>query len=316
MNEIEIKSGDTLSKLAEKYGTSVSELARINNIDDVNKIYAGDKLKLTARRRREVPKMNEELIPPAIPVAPIEKVEVQSLPTLNEVPIPEPRPSPPKKEEEEKSFFDTLFDEPHKNMYVQGLQAYRTAEKGGKPRTFTEKDSDIFIPEILTAIDTAAEHFYGDNAKENQKKFLENVEKDSGEEKRKEFEKIFAANGLEYRMINRVFNTRSIFADNYDIKNPSGYIKTILGQFKVTEDDKGNWRVQDRYDFSPVGNILTASLGSLGTLSSYPMARYLGGKIAPEGKGGKSTPFAPYIDLTIPRTKLTLADKKKDTAKV
>ena len=41
-----IKKGDTLSEIAKKYGTTVSTLARINNIKDVDKIYAGDTLKI------------------------------------------------------------------------------------------------------------------------------------------------------------------------------------------------------------------------------------------------------------------------------
>lgn len=41
-----IKKGDTLSEIAKKYGTTVSTLASINNIKDVNKIYAGNTLKI------------------------------------------------------------------------------------------------------------------------------------------------------------------------------------------------------------------------------------------------------------------------------
>ena len=41
-----IKKGDTLSEIAKKYGTTVSTLASINNIKDVNKIYGGDTIKI------------------------------------------------------------------------------------------------------------------------------------------------------------------------------------------------------------------------------------------------------------------------------
>ena len=41
-----IKSGDTLSQIAKDNNTTVAELARLNNIEDVNKIYAGQKLNL------------------------------------------------------------------------------------------------------------------------------------------------------------------------------------------------------------------------------------------------------------------------------
>ena len=41
-----IKSGDTLSQIAKDNNTTVAEIARLNNIEDVNKIYAGQKLDL------------------------------------------------------------------------------------------------------------------------------------------------------------------------------------------------------------------------------------------------------------------------------
>lgn len=41
-----IKSGDTLSEIAQKYGTTVATLKKLNNIKDVNKIRAGSSLKL------------------------------------------------------------------------------------------------------------------------------------------------------------------------------------------------------------------------------------------------------------------------------
>lgn len=46
MSTITIKSGDTLSKLAKQYGTSVMELQSLNNISNPNKIRAGATLNL------------------------------------------------------------------------------------------------------------------------------------------------------------------------------------------------------------------------------------------------------------------------------
>lgn len=48
MSTYKIKQGDTLSKIAQENGTTVEELAKINNISDPNKIYAGQNLMLTA----------------------------------------------------------------------------------------------------------------------------------------------------------------------------------------------------------------------------------------------------------------------------
>ena len=40
-----VKKGDTLSKIAKKFNTSISKLAQLNNISDPNKIYVGQKIK-------------------------------------------------------------------------------------------------------------------------------------------------------------------------------------------------------------------------------------------------------------------------------
>lgn len=41
-----VTKGDTLSSIAKRYGTTVAELKKLNNIKDANKIYVGQKLKL------------------------------------------------------------------------------------------------------------------------------------------------------------------------------------------------------------------------------------------------------------------------------
>lgn len=41
-----VKSGDTLSGIAKKYGTTVAKLQSLNGIKDANKIYAGQKIKI------------------------------------------------------------------------------------------------------------------------------------------------------------------------------------------------------------------------------------------------------------------------------
>lgn len=41
-----VKKGDTLSQIAAKYNTTVNEIAKLNNIVDVNRISVGQALKL------------------------------------------------------------------------------------------------------------------------------------------------------------------------------------------------------------------------------------------------------------------------------
>lgn len=45
-----VVSGDTLSGIAQKFGTTTNELARINNISNVNKIYVGQVLKVNSSK--------------------------------------------------------------------------------------------------------------------------------------------------------------------------------------------------------------------------------------------------------------------------
>lgn len=42
LKEYKIQPGDTLSKIAKRFGTSVNELQKLNGIFDVDKIYSGD----------------------------------------------------------------------------------------------------------------------------------------------------------------------------------------------------------------------------------------------------------------------------------
>jgi LysM repeat protein len=59
LNRYTIKSGDTLGKLATKYNTSVTQLAKLNNIQDVNKINVNQELILPDSYREEKPLKDE-----------------------------------------------------------------------------------------------------------------------------------------------------------------------------------------------------------------------------------------------------------------
>ncbi|HEX8822184.1 MAG TPA: LysM peptidoglycan-binding domain-containing protein [Archangium sp.] len=53
MSTYRIRQGDTLSALASRFKTSVSELARINKIDNPNLIYAGKSLRIPGHARND-----------------------------------------------------------------------------------------------------------------------------------------------------------------------------------------------------------------------------------------------------------------------
>lgn len=56
---ITILRGDTLTKIAKEYGTTVNELARINNIQNINLIYAGRTLKVPVSNSQENSNLGE-----------------------------------------------------------------------------------------------------------------------------------------------------------------------------------------------------------------------------------------------------------------
>jgi len=49
-----VKKGDTLSEIARKYGTTVNELIKLNNIKNPNLIYPGQKIKLTGSASKAI----------------------------------------------------------------------------------------------------------------------------------------------------------------------------------------------------------------------------------------------------------------------
>lgn len=61
-NVYRIKSGDTLGKIAKRYGTSVNTLASINNIKDPNLIIVNQELQLPQNYREEKPLAKEEWV--------------------------------------------------------------------------------------------------------------------------------------------------------------------------------------------------------------------------------------------------------------
>lgn len=54
-NHVQVESGDTLSKIAQEHNTTVDQLAKDNNISDVNMIHVGDTLTLSGGAQVEVP---------------------------------------------------------------------------------------------------------------------------------------------------------------------------------------------------------------------------------------------------------------------
>jgi len=312
MSQIQIKRGDTLSQIARDNNISIEELVRLNNIQDVNKIYAGDMLTIASPNYP----MAAPTTPPTVsypmaaptstappPVASTPTPTVMAAPeTPTQIPLPEesqqnnfgpPIPRPKTKPTTKKN---TLS--PKAALYLKGVPAYQASKLFGKPPpVYTEKDTDIFSPEYLGSVQDLVEHFYGDNGKENQEKFI-----DSRPKKEKEkMKKAIKNNQVNYEMINHFFKSDDIFKDGgINVEGMASNVKLTLGQFSVKKDKKNNWKIRDRYDFSPV-SLAKSVGGAIDKVHYYPLARYGGGLLAPELSGGKSSKHAPYINLTIPR---------------
>lgn len=67
MSTYKIKSGDTLGAISKRTGVSIDELARLNNIADVNKIRAGDTLITEAKEAFKPPPLVPVFNPPSSP---------------------------------------------------------------------------------------------------------------------------------------------------------------------------------------------------------------------------------------------------------
>lgn len=108
-----IQAGDTLSKIAKAHGTTVEELARRNNISNVDSIYTGERLVLDAPR--------EERVTVSVPEDytemqdRMEYLENELINTQNAMQAPQ-----------ERSFGDDLF------MFGSGVAALGTAQYLGK----------------------------------------------------------------------------------------------------------------------------------------------------------------------------------------
>jgi N-acetylmuramoyl-L-alanine amidase len=66
----EVRSGDVLSTIARRLGTSVTELVRINALTDPNRIRVGQVLQVPATGRAQTPPPAQPTTPPAPPSAP------------------------------------------------------------------------------------------------------------------------------------------------------------------------------------------------------------------------------------------------------
>ena len=93
--QYKIKKGDTLSAISKKLGISVADLAKANNIKDVNKIYAGANL-IIPRPKKKKSSSVERVIPQEKKSKRQKDIETAQLKANRS----QPKPSKPKKKKE------------------------------------------------------------------------------------------------------------------------------------------------------------------------------------------------------------------------
>ena len=79
---VRIEAGDTVSSIANKYGTDVSTIASASNLSDANKIFVGDILVLTPEAQQ--PTTNNVQAPVASQVQPASQATVNTQPVQNQ----------------------------------------------------------------------------------------------------------------------------------------------------------------------------------------------------------------------------------------
>ena len=93
--QYKIKKGDTLSAISKKLGISVADLAKANNIKDVNKIYAGANLIIPQPKKKKSSSV-ERVIPQEKKSKRQKDIETAQLKANRS----QPKPSKPKKKKE------------------------------------------------------------------------------------------------------------------------------------------------------------------------------------------------------------------------
>lgn len=150
---VRVEAGDTVSSIANKYGTDVSTIASASNLSDANKIFVGDILVLTPEAQQ--PTTNNVQAPVASQAQPASQATVNTQPVQNQpvqsqVPVQQsttPVQSQPAK------------DTTNSSLAGNSMAALRRSiESGGNYNTNTGNGyigAYQFAPQTITGIESA-----------------------------------------------------------------------------------------------------------------------------------------------------------------
>jgi LysM repeat protein len=206
-----IKGGDTLSQIAKREGIPMEEIARLNNIKDVNKIYEGQKLKFSEKAPEAIV-AQAKAVKAAEPIKEIEKAK------------------PPEQRAKE-------------SKTVQALRKKQEKRK--------DSIIPINIRAFVSDIFGGGSEINENSLTKAERKELANVVKRAQEQGKSKIEYAdYATEGDKQSQYADVGGGGGAGDFFNKVTDPAYSLKTTLGQAKISVDKKGNTIVTDQYNFN------------------------------------------------------------------
>ena len=209
-----VESGDTLSEIAQREGMTISEIVKLNNIKDINKIYVGQSLRFDAATDSDISK-KAEMVEKAEPVEVVEQIK--------------------KPETEAKTT--------GKSKTVEALK--KNKRKQSSP--VIPLNMRAFLGDIFGMGGDINENSLTKAEREELKNVVQRAQS-SGKDKIEYIDYGTQGDkGSQYADIGGGGSASDFFGK---VTDPSYSLKTTLGQAKISQDEKGNTIVTDRYNFN------------------------------------------------------------------
>ena len=222
--EHKIKKGDTLSEIAQMYDSNVEYLAKLNNIKDINKIKAGDTLKLFDFKEGSPTPMT------GIPFGEPTQELLEFFAGLN--PFKDKESTTQDKKEESKQ---TKEEESSDSFLPINIRQFFSPKEDRTEQDLSKVELDA-LKEVIARSQTA------ERIAEKEKKGISPfaIEYEDYET---------TAKNSQYADVGGGGMGLSSFYNK--LQNPSYNLKTFLGQASAVPQEGGGYRIQDVYDFEP-----------------------------------------------------------------
>lgn len=225
----EIKRGDTLSQIAQKFGQNYLKLASHNNIDNPDYIRAGQIIDIPTRDMEAQ-------------VQAVQQAEPEVVKQVEPTPPPKREPVPVEKTTSRKSNRSQAKQTKSQSLFKQPKQTSDDSQSYLLPTNVRQ-----FVYDLFGGTETLTEK---NISSEEKKSLTEAVQRATRQNK----------SSLEYADYNTQAEGESQYADvggggdafNFLVKlfDPSYSMKTTVGQARIEKDEKGNTIIVDRYNFN------------------------------------------------------------------